>query len=174
MPKPRNYWVLRGARGAAARQKYLDYLAGLVDTGQPDGTVSENRPPRISLYLSPFAIPLAIDTVETESAESLAWAAMSGVAAVNTRVTDAIGTDTPVKIKSYRAPRVVRVEIDKTGTVARSKFTGLPYTKYDHTSRSVPFGKKTGDTTIESAYAEIQAAIDNGDTIRTRLIDERY
>lgn len=171
--KPANYWVLRGARTVAARDKYLDYLRGLIDVGKEEGTASANRPPRVPLYLEPWAFPLATDYVETESAEQPAWDLLKAIAPINTRVTDAIGANTPVKITSYRAPRLVRVALDGNGTTAKSKRTGLSYTKYNHESRSVPFGKKAGDTTISQAFAEMVAALQSP-TVAVRLIDERY
>jgi hypothetical protein len=170
--KPPGYRVLRGFRGAKARQQYLDYLAGLVDVSPDDGTVSTNRPPSRTLYLTPFGLPLAVDHIMMDSALQPSWDLVKALAPVNTRVAESPGADTPVDIRSYKAPRVIRIQLDTTGETRRSKRTGLPYTYYNNQSSSVPFGAKTGDTTISGAFADIRAVLDSA-TVNVRLVDER-
>jgi hypothetical protein len=173
--KTSGYWVLRGMRGAAAREKYLDYLSGLVDVSAPDGTVSESKPATKELFLAPFAFTLATDNVVRESGTVDAWALMGGVAPLATRVIEDATGKTPVDIHSYRAPRVVHTKRGATGTTRRSARTGLPYVDYGTESNSLPFGWKTGDTDVETAFAEIAVAInDTQARIKCRLIDERY
>lgn len=171
MAKPRNYWVLRGLRGAAARQRYLDYLAGVAEMDDNIGQ-GPARPARTILYLDPFSVPLATDNIMRDSALGPAWDALQGFAGVSTRVAETPGAATPVNLRSYKAPRISRITLDATGARAVSRVTGLPYLKYDNESQSIPFGSGTVGDTIQAAYAEIATAM-GGDGFSTRLIDER-
>lgn len=173
MAKPRNYWVLRGLRGQTARQRYLDYLSGVA---VPDDNIGQggDRPPSTSLYLEPFSLPLAVDHIMRDTALSTAWAAMGGVGSVGTYVASDPAGKTVVNSKSYKAPRLVRVEVDTTGVREVSKITGLAYLKYDNKSLSIPFGSNTVGDTVQSVYSTLSTAIVGGSNlIRTRLIDER-
>jgi hypothetical protein len=140
MPKPRNYWVLRGLRGATAKQKLLDYYAGLAEIEDSVGQGGA-RPATKTVYLDPFAIPLATDHVMRDTCSVDAWSALNGLGSTASHVTEDAGANTPVDVKSYKAPRIVRITLDATGARAVSKLTGLPYLKYDNTSLSIPFGK---------------------------------
>jgi hypothetical protein len=171
MPKPRNYWVLRGLRGANARQRLLDYYAGIADIEDNIGQ-GEAKPPRQLLYLEPFSVPLAVDHIMRDSALQPAWNALSNFAGISTRVAADPGANTPVNLKSYKAPRIIRVTLDATGVRAVSKMTGLPYLKYDHTSESIPFGSGPVGDTVAAAYGEISAAMTDT-THSTRLVNER-
>ncbi len=172
MPKPRNYWVLRGLRGAAARQKYLDYLSGVAEIDDNVGQGAA-RPATQYLYLEPFSLPLAVDHIMRDSALSTAWTALSGKPSVGSHVTaDATGK-TVVNVPSYKAPRIVHITLDATGVRTVSKYTGLPYLKYDHTSQSIPFGSNLVGDTVASVYGDLSAGMTDA-THKTRLIDERY
>lgn len=171
MPKPRYYNVLRGMRGAAARQAYLDYLTGLAERPSDIGNRGP-RDPSTALFLTPFAFPLPENHQLVESALKPAWDNMKTQFANFT--TDTIGSDTKVNIKSYHAPRLIKIVKDPTGTVARSGITNLQYLKYDNTSSSVPFGKNLAADTVASVYSTISTAvIGTVNNIATRLVAER-
>jgi hypothetical protein len=171
MGKPRNYWVLRGARGADARTRLLAFYAENKD---PNVGAGEPRPDRKRLYIEPFSLPLAANHVMLDTALLPAWDALKIINPTSTYVKDVVGgTDTAVNVKSYKAPRIIRVTLDKTGTAARSNITNLPYMKYNHTSRSIPFGKGTGTDTIAEVAAELITAYTAQPGFSARLVPER-
>lgn len=171
MPKPRNYYVLRGLRGAAARQRLLDYYAGVltVDDNVGQGVA---RPASQVLYIEPFSVPLATATVMRDSALLPAWQTLSAISPTQTYVTATLGANTSVDLKSYKAPRITRITLDGTGTREVSKITALPYLKYDNTSQSVPFGKGTSTDTVADVASDLIAAYSSA-THKARLTPER-
>ena len=175
MARPANYWILRGARGAAARTKYLQYLDGL-GTQREEGTLGGNRPASVGLLVSPFGLNLGAGVKCSVSARSDAWGALGTFSELATRVATATGEgETAVKIKGYKSARFSRTTgIDATGRVKRSKRTGLAYLSYGGNSLSVPFGKKTGDTSLLAAYTQIRNQQAAGAPAGTKfhLIDE--
>jgi len=172
MAKPRNYWVLRGMRGTTARQNLLDYYAGTANRPSRIGTRGP-RPAQKQLYVTPFSIPLATDHVLRETCLLPAWTTLSTIAPTQQHVTDAVGTDTPVRIKSYKSPRITRITLDTTGTVTTADITRLEYMKYDHTSMSIPFGKNLVADTIAGVAADLIAAYTAQAGFAARLIPER-
>jgi hypothetical protein len=171
MPKPRNYYVLRGLRGATARQRLLDYYSGQLT---PDDNVGQ-KPPRPAsqvLYLTPFSVPLALAHVMRDSALLPAWQTLSVIAPTQSHVTAALGADTSIDLKSYKAPRITRITLDATGERAVSKITGLPYLQYGNTSLSVPFGKATATDTVAEVASDLIAAYTDA-THKARLTPER-
>ena len=171
MAKPRNYWVLRGMRGAAARQNLLNYYAGTSTRPSRIGTRGP-RPASQALYLTPFSLPLATDHVLRATALAPAWTALKEIAPTQTHVTAELGSKTAVRIKSYKAPRVTRIQLDPTGSVATADITRLEYMKYENTSMSIPFGKAiSADTVASVAAALISAYSTTG--FAARLIPER-
>lgn len=171
MPKPRNYLVLRGLRGAAARQRLLDYYAGQlqVDDNVGQGTA---RPNSVVLYLEPFSVPLATAHIMRDSALQPAWQALSVIAPTQSHVSATLGSDTAIDLKSYKAPRITRITLDATGSREVSKITGLPYLKYGNTSQSVPFGKATATDTVAEVASDLIAAYTDA-THKARLVPER-
>lgn len=179
MPGERYSRVLRGHRGAAAREKLLQYLGGLATQGEGIGTRG-NRPALVPLYVEPFAIPLGDNVLVTASALEPAYNAFQGLSAFSSRVNttaEISSTETTIKMSSYSPPRVVRrSQTGTTGTRAVSKRTGLPYLKYNVESLSVPFGQGTSETeTVLQAFTAIVAqARGQATNLKFSLIDERY
>lgn len=171
MAKPRNYYVLRGLRGANARQRLLDYYAGQL---QVDDNVGQGgpRPASVVLYIDPFAFNLAADHIMRDSALQPAWQALRTIAPTQSHVTENLGANTSVDLRSYKAPRITRVTLDATGTRAVSRITGLPYLKYNNESQSIPFGKATATDAINEVAGELIDAY-TSPTHRARLIPER-
>lgn len=171
MTKPRNYYVLRGLRGASARQRLLDYYAGQlqVEDNVGQGTA---RPASQVLYVEPFSVPLATAHVMQDSALLPAWQALSVIAPTQSHVTATLGANTSVDLKKYKAPRITRITLDATGARAVSKITGLPYLKYDNKSLSVPFGKATSTDTVAEVASDLIAAYTDA-THKARLTPER-
>ncbi|MGB5974517.1 MAG: hypothetical protein WBG38_14430 [Nodosilinea sp.] len=171
MAKPRNYYVLRGLRGATARQRLLDYYSGQLEV---DDNVGQGppRPASVVLYLEPFSVPLATAHVMRDSASQPAWQALSVIAPTQTHVSATLGANTSINLRSYKAPRITRITLDPTGTRTLSKITGLPYLKYDNDSLSVPFGKGTSTDTVAEVASELIAAYTDP-THKARLIPER-
>lgn len=157
MPTARYYRVLTGARGATARQKYLDFLAGAQERALDPGT-GEDRPESVPLYITPFAFPLPADHVLRESALSPSWDHCKGIAPTLQHVTDALGADTAITIKSYKAARAIRTQKGAREAQKRSEITGLPYRPYNNRSRSVPFGKNLAADTQAAVGAALVAA----------------
>lgn len=155
MPQPRFYQVLRGARGEAAKAKFLDHLRGLGQ-GENIGTKG-NRPPSIALYLTPFDLPLGANLLVKASALVPSHDMFKNGSEYSSRVKTVLGgTETSIKLRSYAAPRIVRRQLSSTtGTAKTSKLTGLKYLHYNTQSASVPFGKKTGDTSLISVFEDI-------------------
>lgn len=172
MAKPRNYWILRGVRGANARQRLLDYYAGTLTRESKLGTRGP-RPASKTLYLDPFSLPLATDHVLRESCLLPTWTTLSAIAPTQNHVTDAIGASTAVRVKSYKAPRITRITLDTTGTVTTADVTGLQYMKYDNTSMSIPFGRNLIGDTVASVAADLIAAYTAQAGFAARLIPER-
>jgi hypothetical protein len=168
--------VLRGMRGEDAKTKYLDRLRGLGQ-GENIGTKG-NRPDSIPLYITPFAIPLGANTFIKVSALQPSWDLFKGFSEVAGRVqtqSEMTATEIPIKLSRYKAARVVRRSTTgNTGTKTTSKLTGMKYLKYNTDSKSVPFGKKTGDTSVGSAYNQIVTQASNGQptSVRFSLIEE--
>lgn len=173
MPRARFSNIIRGYRGEAAKTKYLDHLRG-VGQGENIGTRG-NRPDTVALYLTPFGLPLGTELVVQASALQPSYNLFSSVSALTSRIKNAPGTDTPIKLRSYSAPRVVRRQLSSaTGTVKTSKLTGLKYLGYNTESASVPFGKKTGDTAVLAAYTEIVTQAKGTSTnLKFSLVEER-
>lgn len=161
MARRRFSLVLRGQRGAAAKQKYLDRLEGLGQ-GESIGTKG-SRPASQKLYLEPFAADFPPTVLLIQSALAPAWQALGGLGAISARVkATADASDITLKAKGFRGSRVIRRTIDQTGVAATSKLTGLKYLKYNTTSLSVPFGRDNSTDTVQAARTAIIAAIGNG------------
>lgn len=171
--KPRFYNVLRGIgpNGAARRLRYLEYLQGLTEE-QPAPTTIGTREARKSVYVTPFAFGLAADTVETESCLVAAYGELRGTAGLTQHVTDALGSNTPVAIKSYKAPRISRKILAgvRQGT---SKFTGARYAVRGGSALSLPFGRRIQADTPQTVYASAAAALEAANpNARCTFIDE--
>lgn len=166
--------VLRGMRGATARTRYLNYLQGLAEQGEGIGTKG-NRPPSQVLYLDPFALPLGTAVKVRASALEPSWNLFRSSAEVTGRVTPTLGTNTPVRLSTYRPARVIRRQITgTTGTAATSKLTGLRYLKYNSSSASIPFGKKGTTDTMVDAFNEIVTSLGgNSGNISFSLLEEK-
>lgn len=171
MARPRNFWVLRGLRGATARQRLLDYYAGQLEVDDNVGQGTARAASQV-LYLEPFSVPLATAHVMRESALLPAWQTLSVIAPTQSHVTATLGANTAVDLRSYKAPRITRITLDATGARQVSRITGLPYLKYDNTSMSIPFGRATAGDTIAEVASDLIAAYTSG-THKARLIPER-
>ncbi|MBN8559950.1 MAG: hypothetical protein J0L70_05465 [Leptolyngbya sp. UWPOB_LEPTO1] len=171
---PRFSLVLRGMRGANARTKYLNYLQGLAEQGEGIGTKG-NRPDSIKLYLDPFALPLGTSIVVQSSALVPSWNLFSSLSEVSTRVTATLGSDTPIKLNTYRPARIVRrQQSSTTGVAATSKLTGLKYLKYNTESASIPFGKAGSTDTMVDAFNEIATQAKGSSTnLKFTLVEEK-
>lgn len=161
-------------RGAAARTKYLNYLQGLAEQGEGIGTKG-NRPESVKLYLDPFALPLGTTVKVQASALVPSWNLFKSLSEVNSRVSETLGTNTPVKLSTYRPARAVRrQQSSTTGTAATSKLTGLKYLKYNTESGSIPFGKKGATDTMVDAFNEIVVQAKGSSTnLKFTLVEEK-
>lgn len=171
---PRFSQVLRGMRGANARTKYLNYLQGLADQGEGIGTKG-NRPGSEKLYLDPFSLPLGTAVKVQSSALTPAWNLFKSLTEVSSRVTDTLGTNTPIKLSTYRPARIIRRQISSTtGTAATSKLTGLKYLKYNTESSSIPFGRKGATDTMVDAFNDIATQAKGTSTnLKFSLVEEQ-
>lgn len=155
----RFYNVLRGYRGAAARQKFLDHLAGLGTQGENIGTKG-GRPPQLDLYVKPFGQDIPDDVFLVASALSPSWTTLKAIAPIAARTKDTVAaTASKLKFGGFRASRVVRRTKDASGVAATSKLTGLKYLKYNSTSISAPFGRSTTTENEGEAFDAIRTAI---------------
>jgi hypothetical protein len=172
MARPRFYLVLRGARGAAAKQRYLDRLEGL---GQGDNVGNGSaRPNSIALYVRPFAQTLPSGLYFQQGAFEPSWDALNGLTSITSRTKATLGNDeSAIKVRGYKAARLVRRTIDTTGSAATSKLTGLRYLKYDRTSVSAPFGRSGTNDTIAAAFTAMKGQI-SANTYTVSLIDEQF
>jgi hypothetical protein len=172
MARPRNYNVLRGFRGVAARQKYLDYLNGL---NQPDLTnqAPKNRAASVTVYVKPFGVDLGADVLLQTSGLTTSVNALKGAVGA-TRVLEAIPqAKTGIKIRSAKAARVSATSgLTPQGTYKKSKSTGLWYVDYGGTSYSCPFGQGAANEKEGAAFETIKAALGAGYK-RVHLIEER-
>lgn len=167
----RFYNILRGYRGESARNRYLDRLRGL---GQGENVGSRGgRPDSKVLYVRPFGQNMGSNMFLKVSALAPSFTALNGYSEVAGRYKETIGNDDiGVKIKGFKAARVVRRTKDATGTVTTSKLTGLKYLKYNSPSVSAPFGRKgTTTETMGAAFQDIYAQIPG--TFAVSLIEER-
>jgi hypothetical protein len=168
----RFYGVLRGFRGAAARQKYLDHLAGLGTQGENIGTKG-SRPAQTELYVQPFGQDLPDDLFLRVSALTPSWTTLKTVAPIAARTKDTLAaTAKKVRISKFKASRVVRRTKDATGTASTSKLTGLKYLKYNSTSISAPFGRSTATENEGEAFDVIRTAILASGNFSVTLIEE--
>ncbi|WP_275334008.1 hypothetical protein [Nodosilinea sp. PGN35] len=163
---------MRGARGVEARDRLIDYYKGTLTRESKIGQ-GDPRPDFVNLYLDPFSLPLATDHTMRDTALAPAWNTLRAIAPTQQHVTATLGTDTPVRVKSYKAPRITRIQLDRTGTLKRSEITNLQYLKYDHTSMSIPFGKNLTNDTVAGVAAELIAAYTTAPGFSARLIPER-
>jgi hypothetical protein len=159
MAVARNYRVLRGQRGPAARQKYLDYLAGL---NQPDltNTTPKNRPASQPLYVKPFGVDLGTDVLLETSGLTPSYNALKASVGA-ARVFDSIpATKTGLKLRSAKAARVsATTKTSGQGTYKKSKATGLWYIDYGGTSYSCPFGQGAANEKEASAFETIKTLL---------------
>ena len=170
--------VLRGARGVAARDKYLAYLTGISTRPNKIGTKG-NRPPSIKLYIQPFSIDLGATTYVEVSALQTATSAMQGTAAVTSHVKLAaavpVATNTRLKLSSFTSARLIRkTQSSAQGVAKKSDLTGLDYLRYASTSLSIPFGRKNTTEVQGDAFAEMVDGL-GGQTalVRFSLKEER-
>jgi hypothetical protein len=171
MSRRRFSQVLRGARGAAAKQRYLDKLEGLGQ-GENIGTKGP-RPASIKIYLEPFQINFPSALLMEFSALQPSWNALKGYAGVASRAKDVLsGTDLAIPNGKAKAARIVRRTKDATGAVTTSKLTGLKYLKYNTTSISAPIGQKNDTDSFAAAKSEITNQIGTGYSIS--FIDEDF
>ena len=168
MTRRRFSQILVGARGEAAKTKYLDRLRGMGQ-GENIGTKG-NRPASKYIYIQPFGTELPATVRFRVSALVPSWDSLK--TAIGTRATDTIlGTQQQIKATGFTAARAVRRTIDTSGTVSTSKLSGLKYLKYNSTSMSAPFGRKDATDSEGEAQTEIRTAI--GPTYKTSFIEER-
>jgi hypothetical protein len=165
--------ILRGYRGEAAKNKYLDRLRGM---GQGENVgQGTKRPPSIKLYIEPFSDGFPGTILVHTSATVPAWTALSAVSAITARTKAAVtASDIHVRVKGFKASRVVRrSKADTTGTATTSKLTGLRYLKYSNPSVSVPFGRDNATDTFGAAKTAITNALTaNGAAVAVTFIDE--
>jgi hypothetical protein len=162
--------ILRGYRGAAAKQKLLDHYEGIGQgTGIGTGT---KKPASTKLYLVPFGADFPAGLFAQVSATTPAWTALGAIAAIAARTEATIaGTATALKMRGFKAARVVRrAKSDTTGTATTSKLTGLRYLKYNNPSISVPFGRDNDTDTYLEARAAIVTGI--GNQFAVTFVDE--
>lgn len=170
--------VLRGARGAAARDKYLAYLTGVATRPNKIGTKG-NRPPSVKLYIQPFSVDLGDAVFVEASALQTATSAMQGNAAVASHVKLAAAvtgaTNKKLKLSSFTSARLIRkTQSSAQGVAKKSDLTGLDYLRYASTSLSIPFGRKSATEVQSEAFAEMVTAL-GGQTalVRFSLKEER-
>jgi hypothetical protein len=122
--------------------------------------------------LEPFGADFPTGLFLQASATAPAWTALGTIAAVSARVdNDVAATATALKIKGFKAARVVRRVKDTTeGTATVSKLTGLRYLKYTSPSVSVPFGRDNATDTFLQAKTAITTGI--GTQFAVNFIDE--
>lgn len=164
--------VLRGYRGAAAKQKLLDHYEGVGQgAGVGGGT---KRDASVKLYIEPFGADFPTGLYVTASAGNAAWTALKAVGAISARTLDVLGaTATALPRQTLKPARVVRrSKADRTGARQVSKLTGLAYLQYKNPSISAPFGRDNATDT----YAEARTAIANGITtaFAVTFIDENF
>lgn len=172
MAVPRYYRVLRGQRGPAARQKYLDYLAGL---SQPDLTneVPKNRPATQELYVKPFGVDLGTDVLLETSALQPSYTALRGAIGATRVVDSPPAGKTGVKLRGAKAARISATSgLLTTGKYKKSNATGLWYVDYEGTSVSCPFGQGPATEKEAEAFTLIKASLGAGYK-RIHLIEER-
>jgi hypothetical protein len=162
--------ILRGYRGAAAKQKLLDHYEG-VGQGTGIGTGAK-KPASQKIYIEPFGANFPTGIFVQVSATLPAWTALKALAPVSARAEDTIApTATALKLKGFKAARVVRrSKSDTTGAAATSKLTGLRYMKYNNPSISAPFGRDNATDTFLSAKTAITTAI--GTAFAVTFVDE--
>lgn len=168
--------VLRGYRGVAARDRYLRHLQGLADQGAGIGTKG-GRPNSTELYITPFALPLGSNTYIKVSALDPSITLFAGNTEWTSRrklAPQLVDGEVGIKLKNYKAPRIVRRTKDVSGTAATSKLTGLKYLKYNTNSASVPFGKGTADTGKGpfTVFTEIKGGFGVVSNVSFTFIDE--
>jgi hypothetical protein len=162
--------ILRGYRGTAAKQKLLDHYEG-IGQGQGVGT-GDKRPPSTKLYVVPFGADFPTGLFAQVSATTPAWTALGAIAAISARTEETIaGTATALKMKGFKAARVVRrSKADQTPQATVSKLTGLRYLKYNNPSISVPFGRDNATDTYLEARSAILTGI--GNQFAVTFVDE--
>jgi hypothetical protein len=162
MAVPRFYRVLRGQRTPAARQKFLDYLAGLSAGEDRTGGTSKNRPNTVPLFVHPFSLKYDATLFVKTSCLQPAYDAMGSAVASNlSTVTEATGSGkTQLRLSRFKAARISRtVQTSGAGTYAKSKLTGLTYTKYNKSSLSIPFGAGSATDEELTIFAELAAVV---------------
>jgi hypothetical protein len=173
MAVPKFYRILRGQRGNAAKQKFLNHLEGL-DTESAIGTKG-NRAASTELLIVPFGVKLGATVLLEQSALETSWAILKGP--IGTHATETIPqASTSVKLRGARAARISATSgLSATGTVKTSKLTGLKYADYGGKSVSAPFGKTSYTSTdVETdVYEVIKVSLPSNTYKRIHLIQER-
>lgn len=175
MGKRRPYsLVLIGARKDAARQKYLQFLAGAADRESKIGTRGR-RPASVEMGIEPFGMTLPTGVLAKASASVDALTAFAGNASVTARVRILPGTTRTgytaaaagtefLKIGGLSPARVIRrVYTQATATPKKSDITGLTYGYRRSTSLSAPIGRENGTDTLTDALVELKADIETND-----------
>lgn len=158
--RPPNYNVLRGFRGATARQRFLDYLAGLQQSAVV-GATGRNKPDRIELYIRSFNYDLPGTVSVRVGTSAPAWNALKGVGPIGARTKETLaGTATSIKPGGFKPARVsFTTGLAPQGTNTPSKRTGLIYKDYGGSTATAPFGKSTDTDTYADGVTAIRGAL---------------
>jgi hypothetical protein len=173
MTTPRNYRVIRGQRGDAARDKYLAYLKGL---SLPDltNTPIKDRPAKVVLYVTPFGLKLGPDVLLQTSALTTSFNELKAIVGTNHVIDVLPGTKSAVKIRNAKAARVSATRKSPDAAVRKkSTRTGLWYIHYAGSSHSIPFGAaaaadRQGDV-FESFVTALKAGYKSYHLIEERI-----
>lgn len=127
----------------------------------------KDRPPSQQLFVLPFSRELPANYFVKASAFNAVvtsyLAKVNAGAAVRARDTLTLGTQFAIRLDGFSAARVsIRTGRASTGTRETSKTSGLRYTSYGGSSRSIPFGKANATETMDEAFTAIKDAILDG------------
>lgn len=172
MGVPRFYRVIRGQRGQAAKDKYINYLNGIDIEDNVGGGAA--KPPSQSLYVRSFSGGLPNTVWLRVSASTSAWGNFGTVSAIASRTKETVATgNSSVKIRGFKAARVSKTTgIASSGTRKTSTKTGLAYLSYGGDSLSLPFGKSGDSDTYAAAIAEIEPLLKTSSSIRVSFTEE--
>ena len=165
--------ILQASRYYSAIDNYIKYITDSTKRGSRVGQ-GKARPVLQDLAISPFGLKLGTDVLVKQSATKVAWDQYKSAFVGRTEeVTAENSSKIGPKISGYRAPRVniVTGGTDQ-GVPETSKVTGLKYLKYNTTSRSIPFGRKSATDTVQVAFENIKAGLGAG-IKRAYLINEK-
>lgn len=150
-------------QGAQLNIALTNYIQHLTEPRTPDVGSRGPRPPRKSVYVTPFGFDLPTGELARASNGVDDYAVLAtqiNAAGTGGEITDTLGSSTIAQVGRFSPARIVWFRnTSLVTTVTRSDVTNLQYLKYSGDRSSCAFGRAAADDNQYDAFDAIKAAI---------------